>query len=134
LSELQRVIRPGGLLVFATLSAGSLDELRRAWRQVDELDHVNSFITEVALRDLCAESGFKEVRWECRRHVLYYESLNELLMGLKGIGANQVSGNKSTGLAGRQRWLQFQAAYEAERDYSGRLPVSYEVCYGVLMR
>jgi malonyl-CoA O-methyltransferase len=134
LSEIHRVLRPGGRLAFATLSSGSLAELRRAWQQVDSLDHVNAFIQEDTLKSLCIEQEFTLEQWHCERHVLHYPSLRELLMGLKGIGANQVTGQRSNGLAGRQRWLKLEKSYEHERDDTGLLPVSYEVCYGVLMR
>lgn len=134
LAELRRVLRPGGVLAFSTLLSGSLCEMRRAWQQLDSQDHVNPFISAALLANLCKDQGFTRLHWECRRHVVYYNTLSEVLTGLKGIGANQVSGQRVSGLGGRQRWLRLQAAYETERDASGYLPVSYEVCYGVLSR
>ena len=134
LAEIRRVVRPGGHLALATLSDGSLMELRQAWRQVDALDHVNPFIPEQTLIELCQAQGFEILRWQRQQHVLHYPTLQELLTSLKGIGANQVTGHRSSGLGGRSRWMALQQAYEYKRDDTGLLPISYEVCYGVLTR
>ena len=134
LAEIRRVVRPGGHLALATLTDGSLSELRQAWRRVDTLDHVNPFICEKSLIKLCEAHGFHAVTWQRRRHVLHYPTLRELLTSLKGIGANQVTGHRATGLGGRNRLFELQQAYESQRDYTGLLPLSYEVCYGVLTR
>ncbi|MGL4751549.1 MAG: malonyl-ACP O-methyltransferase BioC [Aeromonadaceae bacterium] len=134
LAELYRVIRPGGYLVFATLCQGSLDELRRAWACLDSFDHVNHFVPEPQLRTWSEQQGFRCVHWESRKHGLQYQNLRDLLMGLKGIGASQVSGVRQGGLGGRERLRRLECAYEQQRDLSGFLPLSYEVCYGVLVR
>ncbi|HEY5718501.1 MAG TPA: methyltransferase domain-containing protein, partial [Motiliproteus sp.] len=42
-TELQRVLKPGALLAFATLGPRTLWELRAAWSQVDDFVHVNGF-------------------------------------------------------------------------------------------
>jgi len=43
LSEAYRVLQPGGVLAFASLCVGTLDELRESWRAADGLVHVNRF-------------------------------------------------------------------------------------------
>src|SRR5690606_11416745 len=40
-----RVLRPGGCLAFSALLEGSLEELRQSWKAVDNLVHVNSFMS-----------------------------------------------------------------------------------------
>ncbi len=134
LSEIYRVLRPGGIFAFATLGEASLHELRAAWREVDHLEHVNQFISSHTLQYLCSEHGFLSIDWLNRSHTLHYSSLHELLMSLKGIGANQVTGARAAGLGGRSRLRALELAYERMQGPSGLLPMSYEVCYGVLMR
>ncbi len=132
--ELHRVLKPGGLLVFSTLTAGTLTELRQAWQQVDALDHVNRFIELAELRLRVEQAGFTVQQWHSVAHRLYYPGLPELLKSLKGIGANQVGGRRAGGLGGRQRYAGLEQGYARFRDTDGRLPVTYDVCYGVLCR
>jgi biotin biosynthesis protein BioC len=134
LSEVFRVLRPGGYFAFATLIDGSLSELRAAWRDVDHQDHVNPFIRRETLQYLCDACGFKSSGWQERQHRLYFSSLSELLMSLKGIGASQVTGHKNSGLGGRNRLHLLDEAYKKKQSSCGELPLSYEVCYGVLTR
>lgn len=86
-------------------------------------------------QELCASDKLRDFKWwQRQQHVLHYPTLHELLTSLKGIGANQVTGHRSNGLGGRNRWMALQQAYEYKRDDTGLLPISYEVCYGVLTR
>ncbi|MGL4206697.1 MAG: malonyl-ACP O-methyltransferase BioC [Aeromonadaceae bacterium] len=134
LAEIHRVLRPGGIFAFATLGTQSLHELRSAWREVDHLEHVNPFISDHTLQYLCLEHGFSSIDWLNCSHTLHYASLHELLMSLKGVGANQVTGARASGLGGRQRLRALAQAYGKMQGPTGLLPMSYEVCYGVLMR
>ncbi|HPE70600.1 MAG TPA: methyltransferase domain-containing protein, partial [Candidatus Competibacter sp.] len=42
-AEFQRVLKPGGVLLFSTLGPDTLLELRRAWAAADSYHHVNAF-------------------------------------------------------------------------------------------
>ncbi|MGD8710515.1 MAG: malonyl-ACP O-methyltransferase BioC, partial [Ectothiorhodospiraceae bacterium] len=42
--EIQRVLRPGGVLMFSSFGPDTLRELREAWSAVDGYNHVNRFI------------------------------------------------------------------------------------------
>ena len=46
ISEMMRVLKPGGLLIFTTLMDGTLHELKSSWKQVDDDQHVIDFKTE----------------------------------------------------------------------------------------
>ena len=45
-----RVLQPGGEFVASTLGPNTLKELRWAWQQVDDYQHVNEFIAEDVLQ------------------------------------------------------------------------------------
>jgi malonyl-CoA O-methyltransferase len=54
LSELYRVVRPGGTVAFSTLAQGSMPELRQAWRTVDDREHANRFCPWSNWKTRCA--------------------------------------------------------------------------------
>lgn len=134
LAQLYRVLRPGGHLVFTTLLAGSLTELAAAWAQVDEAVHVNVYPDELVWQTAAQQVGFAPLHWQTRRHLMTFASLPALLQSLKGIGASQVNGTRSAGLGGRNRLMRLERSYERMRNACGLLPLTYEVCYGVLRR
>ena len=52
IDEVMRVLKPGGLFVFSTLVDGTLFELKSAWAQVDDDQHVIDFEPEQDIRPL----------------------------------------------------------------------------------
>lgn len=133
-AELHRVLKPGGRLLFSTLLAESLWQLREAWRTVDECDHVNRFLSLPQLQHAIAAGGFVAPALESLTWSLGYPELNGLLRDLKGIGASQVNDERHIGLSSRQRLLRLSQAYEAHRQPDGLLAASYQVCLGQLIR
>ncbi|QXB53535.1 malonyl-ACP O-methyltransferase BioC [Aeromonas sp. FDAARGOS 1415] len=133
-AELHRVLRPGGQIFFSTLLAGSLWQLREAWRAVDGRAHVNRFLTLPQLQHAVDAAGFTAselcpVTWS-----LAYPEIGGLLRDLKGIGASQVNDARNTGLGHRQRLVRLGEAYERYRQPDGLLAATYEVCLGHLVR
>ncbi|WLH68052.1 malonyl-ACP O-methyltransferase BioC [Pseudomonas sp. FP2309] len=131
LSEAYRVLQPGGVLAFASLCVGTLDELRESWRAVDGLVHVNRFRTFEAYQQLCAASGLRVVSLERRPHVLHYPDVRSLTHELKALGAHNLNPGRPGGLTGRARVAALLQAYEQFRQVQG-LPATYQVVYAVL--
>jgi len=131
LSEAHRVLRPGGVLAFASLCVGTLQELRDSWRQVDGLVHVNRFREFGTYRQLCAGSGLRVVSLEQRAHVLHYPDVRSLTHELKALGAHNLNPGRPGGLTGRARIMGLIEAYEQFRQTQG-LPATYQVVYAVL--
>ena len=128
-AEAQRVLRPGGLLLFSTFGPGTLAELREAWSQADGYNHVNRFIDVHDVGSALGRQGFTEPVLDVDRVSRDCAQVRDLVRELKLIGAHNVTRGRARGLTGRQRWLQMQLAYESQR-VNGRLPVTYEVIYG----
>lgn len=128
LAELYRVTRRGGVILFSTLASGSLDELGRAWQQVDGKRHVNDFLP------------FQHISAACQdyRHTLtpqlyqqQFPNVIALMRSLQGIGATHVHQGREAGLSGRQRLMALECAYNRQ---SGYYPLSYHLVYGVIYR
>lgn len=122
-------LRPGGVMVFSTLLAGSLHELEAAWRQVDQHAHINRFIEPEPLAAHLAATG-RRWRLEQADIRLAYPELKGLLLDLKGIGANRINDNRRPGLLGRAAWQRLNLTYP--KNQHGDCVASYRLAYGVI--
>lgn len=127
-AELERSLRPGGLVCLSTLTEGTLAELRRAWQAVDGYVHVNRFVAQEQLRHALERAGFVDLDICEERVVLHCEDLRALSAELKALGAHNVNTGRPRGLTGRKRLERLEAVYERERTAAG-VPASYQVCY-----
>ena len=105
-----------------------------AWAAVDGAVHVNVYPDAHVWQTAAQQVGFAQLHWQSQRHRMEFASLPALLQSLKGIGASQVNGARSAGLGGRDRLRRLERSYERMRTALGLLPLTYEVCYGVLRR
>ena len=131
LSEAQRVLKPGGVLAFASLCVGTLSELRDSWRAVDGQVHVNRFREFQTYQQLCADSGLQVLGLQNQPHVLHYPQVRQLTHELKALGAHNLNPGRPEGLTGRARIQGLVGAYEQFRQPLG-LPATYQVVYGIL--
>lgn len=131
LSEARRVLKPGGVLAFASLCVGTLHELRESWGQVDGQVHVNRFREFERYRQLCDASGLQVRSLEKVPHVLHYPDVRSLTHELKALGAHNLNPGRPGGLTGRARIAGLIEAYEGFRQAEG-LPATYQVVYAVL--
>jgi malonyl-CoA O-methyltransferase len=127
-AEFMRVLRPGGLLMFATLGPDTLKELRSAFAGIDGYRHVNEFIDMHDLGDALVRAGFASPVMDMEMLTLTYDDVKSVLRDLRDIGAQHI-GDRRPGLMGRQTWQTVLARYEAFRR-EGLLPASYEAVFG----
>ncbi|MBR9857660.1 MAG: malonyl-ACP O-methyltransferase BioC [Gammaproteobacteria bacterium] len=122
-------LKPGGVLVFSTLLAGSLHELEQSWRQLDGHAHINRFIEPETLELHLTATGR---RWQLEQvtEQLCYPQLKDLLLDLKGIGANRVNGSRRPGLLGKQAWQRLNLIYPVNNQ--GHCVATYRLAYGVI--
>lgn len=127
-SELNRVLKPNGQLVFSTLGPNTLHELKSAWQKVDGYVHVNRFKTINELHDGLRENSFSLVEFEQESQVLKFEKLSDLTRELKALGAHNINRGQAEGLTGRKKIEAFKSAYENFRN-ENTLPATYDVFY-----
>ena len=129
-AELQRVLAPGGLLVFATLGPGTLHELESAFANLDPHRRVLPFAPTEQVEAALTGAGFARFQVTNEPWVTHHTDFKALLATIRGIGANQIGGNRRQGMMGKSTWQTAQARYEALRDADGLLPATYRVVLG----
>lgn len=129
-AELLRVLAPGGRLVFATLGPGTLHELESAFTSIDTHRRVLPFAPQAQVEAALADAGFERFQLTCEPWVTRHTDFKTLLATIRGIGANQIGGNRRQGMMGKSAWQAAQSRYEALRDTNGLLPATYSVVLG----
>lgn len=131
ISELQRVLKPDGLLLFSTLGPDTLFELKQSWSKIDSEVHVHSFIDMHDIGDFLQRASFKDPVVDMEFITLTYNDLRKVLLDLKTLGTHNIAKNRMKGLTGKNKFRNFVSAYEDLRNTDGFLPVTYEVIYGL---
>ncbi|MBD1389690.1 malonyl-ACP O-methyltransferase BioC [Neiella sp. HB171785] len=131
--EAQRVLKPGGSLVFSCVMEGSLWQLKKSWLKVDDYDHVNRFASVASLEQSITQAKLHKAIGVVRPHTFWYPDIKSLFASIRDVGANTVIGAKRKGLIGRQLWQKFHQAYEGYRTDEG-LPLTYQIYYGVVSK
>jgi malonyl-CoA O-methyltransferase len=130
ITEICRVLKPGGLLLASSFGPQTLQELRAAWAAADEQVHVNDFIDMHDFGGALQRAGFTEPVLDVDRLVRHYADAASLMRELKAIGAHNVNAARARGLTGRATFARMNASYEALRAKAG-LPATWQVVYAV---
>lgn len=129
MAEFRRILRPGGVVHFATLGPDTLKELRRALPASEERVHVHYFFDMHDVGDALARAGFAEPVMDMERLALTYGDLAGLRRDLRGSGSVNLARGRPRGSMGKARFRAFMRALESGR-VDGRLPLSFELVYG----
>ncbi|SER37109.1 malonyl-CoA O-methyltransferase [Nitrosomonas sp. Nm51] len=127
--EMNRVLKPDGLLMFSTFGPDTLQELRQVFGQVDDYVHVNQFVDMHDVGDLLVRNRFATPVMDMEYITLTYEDVVGVMRDLKAIGAHNVTQGRRQGLMGKVKWQKIIDGYDAWRE-QGKLPATYEVIYG----
>lgn len=122
-AELARVLKPEGRLLFSVPGPQSLAALRAT-----NLLQVNEFASAEDWAVAFMQAGFSDCDFAQKNYVAHFANARELLLALKGIGANTADAPRANHLLGKKWWLQVQAALEAQRQPEG-LPLQYDVIF-----
>jgi malonyl-CoA O-methyltransferase len=133
-AELYRILAKDGSLLFATLGSGTLAELDFAFSAIDDHSHVRTFCTPEDTGMALEQAGFTDIRIECETRTIYFPDFRSFLTSVRGIGANQVGGERRRAMMGKNAWKLAQDRYETLRGADGMLPATYELVFGFARR
>ena len=128
LREMQRVLKPDGLLALSTWGPDTLRELRTAWAQVDTQEHVIRFFDMHDIGDALIRCGFREPVLDVDRLQTEHRDVMALMHYLKDSGASNATAGRRSTLTGRRRLEAVFAAYPHQPD-SNQVSASWEVVY-----
>ncbi len=129
LAEFRRVLKPEALLMVTSFGPDTLKELRKAWAEVDNQEHVNTFIDMHDFGDALIRNGFGQPVMDVEDFILTYQKPIGVLKDLKAIGATNASKGRSKGLMGKYLFSAMLDAYEKQR-VNGLIPATFEVMHG----
>ncbi|WP_421855272.1 malonyl-ACP O-methyltransferase BioC [Marinomonas sp.] len=130
--ELCRVTKPGGYVVFSTLSQGSMPEISKAWRGLDNKEHVHQYMTLDALVDCVEASELNLLSSELSDISMWFDSPESAIYSLKKVGASLIASDGDKPIS-PSKWKAFLLEYEKQRNEFG-IPLSYQVSFVVAQR
>ncbi len=128
-TEVRRILRPEGVLMFSTFGPDTLAELRQAWASVDSGVHINTFLDMHDIGDAVLASGLSEPVMDVDRFQRTYTDVRALMQSIKAIGANNATRGRPRHLTGRERLRRLEAHYP-DFDDAGNARATWEVAYG----
>jgi malonyl-CoA O-methyltransferase len=131
ITEIYRVLKPGGLLLFSTLGPDTLYELRQSWSTIDDSAHVHPFLDMHIVGDYLQQARFQDSVVDMEFISVTYNDLKKIFLDLKNLGTHNINKNRLRGLTGKSKFDRFIHAYEQYRNPEGFIPVTYEVVYGL---
>lgn len=127
--DVNRVLRKGGLFLFASLGPDSFAELRDAWRVSDEGEHVHHFADMHNIGDAAVRAGLSDPVLDVDRLKVRYENPASLFRDLAGSGARNCLADRQRSLTGKARFESMKRALQSADGEPG-IELDLELVYG----
>ncbi len=127
--EIQRVLKPNGVLLFSVLAPDSLTELRQVFSTLSDKPYIPTFTDMHNWGDLLQQAQFKNPVVDVEYFSLYYKDFAQLMLALRQ-GPTYFLQNMNKGLITPRQWQCLEESYESQRDGYGLL-MTLEVVYGI---
>ncbi|MGZ5030078.1 MAG: malonyl-ACP O-methyltransferase BioC [Methylobacter sp.] len=125
-TDIKRVLKPGGRLVFSIFGPQTLQELKSAWAEVDSYNHVNEFYSGQQLTRFLRLAGYTEIKIETKQYIANYGSVLELMKELKQIGAHNVIAGRNKSVTTKTQMQRMIGAYEGHQA-GDQIAATFEV-------
>lgn len=125
MQQIAQTLKPGGYVLGSLFSNRSLQQLRQAWRAVDDKPHVIEMPTIESTQAALEAAGFA-LSWQQRfTTTAHFDDLNQIRDHLRGLGATNTHRQRNAGLVGKQAILKLRQALEQQRQPCG-IPLDWE--------
>ncbi|MFI3190812.1 malonyl-[acyl-carrier protein] O-methyltransferase BioC [Crenothrix sp. D3] len=126
-TDIKRLLKPDGQLIFSTFAPHTLQELKAAWQTVDDYAHVNDFYNADQLTQFLHGAGFVKIDIVSSLYTPQYDSVLALMQELKHIGAHNVRAKRNRHCTTKIAMQRMITAYQDAYSVDGKIPASFEV-------
>jgi malonyl-CoA O-methyltransferase len=123
-SELSRIIKSDGHLLFTTLINPSLWQLDLAYKQIDDYQHIRHFCHEDEYLQLCRNNGFEVLESIIWSDDYEFTSMLELFRHFRLTGTTLPQKSQQRGIGGKERLRNLGSAYP-DITAGGKFRLSY---------
>ena len=121
----QQFLAPDGVLLFSTFGSLTLQEVKKAWEEIDSSPHINAMLDMHDIGDILLKSNLINPVMDSEVLTLTYDSLAVLFQDIRELQEPLSDTKMSKGLMGKQRWQAF-----CDELQNLGLSMSYEFVYG----
>ncbi|WP_157982792.1 methyltransferase domain-containing protein [Aliidiomarina minuta] len=126
LSELQRVVKPGGQILISTILADSMQPLMDCLQQIDGVPRQNPQLTLEEWRLLLnQQSHFQTLSLRQQKFSVFSPDIAQVLQGIKGVGASYRANTNSKPF--RRETLRKLAHLYQKHSTEDGLPLHYQI-------
>ncbi|MCP3796328.1 malonyl-ACP O-methyltransferase BioC [Paenibacillus sp. CH40] len=133
LNYLYRLLRPGGVLAFATFGPGTFHELHTAFEEVYRAEdmmpqrHGLSFQSANQWKDSLTTAGFSNIQYKCKLLTKEYASPRDFLLSVKALGASTSEAVISGSLGSRRLFTSLYKEYEDRFSTPEGVAATYDI-------
>jgi malonyl-CoA O-methyltransferase len=135
LNCLHRLLRPGGVLAFATFGPDTFHELHASFEEVyraggmEPQRHGLSFQSADQWIELLTKVGFSNIQYERMSLTEEYASPRDFLLSVKSLGASTSEAAGSHGLGSRRLFANMYKVYKDKFSTPGGVAATYDIVF-----
>ena len=136
INEIKRVLKPGGAFTFSFFGKKTFYELRQSYFKAcmetgySGGEALELSVTEEKVKTEIIQSGLPSPRTRTYCVIKEYQTVNDLLKAIRGMGAKNASSNRNRTLGVRKVWKKMTEIYEQDFGEQGSIPVTFEIIAG----